>query len=87
MVNYRMKNDVVLLLCYVTLRDVMVCHVELWCFVLWWSRVNVEEVIGWLIIFQYPCFECDGEMPDVLKKAMATLEQVRVLRVIQYKRS
>ena len=62
--------------------DGQVWYDMVWCVVCYGL---VKEVFTLLNIFQFPCFECDGDMPDVLKKAMAALEQVRVLRVLQYK--
>ena len=43
----------------------------------------VIEVFILRFVLQYPCFECDGEIPDVLKKAMAALEQVGLLNLVQ----
>ena len=68
--------------CGVVWYDMVWCGM-LWFGIMWYSMV--KKVFTLLNIFQFPCFECDGDMPDVLKKAMAALEQVRVLIVLQYK--
>ena len=46
------------------------------------SHAILQEVFSLVFAFQYPCFECDGEIPDVLKKTMAALEQVGLSKVV-----
>ena len=40
-------------------------------------EVKSLKINIYIFFFKFPCFECEDELPEVLKKAMSALEQVK----------